>query len=113
VVEALHNGNVIPTNDGYFGVSSSYEAGTTVFDFSTVTDNPLIASPGHGQPFTTAPPLAAREVAWADLQGLDGGTKDDTWSSYWWNDYIWVNGGLDRPPTPGTPVATRRGFDVF
>jgi hypothetical protein len=108
----LHNGNVIPTNDGYFGVSSSYEGGTSVFDFSTVTENEPIPSPAHGQPFTTPPPLAAREVAWADLQGLDGRTKDDTWSSYWWNDYIWVNGGLDRT-SPGTPVATRRGFDVF
>jgi hypothetical protein len=108
----LHNGNVIPTNDGYFGVSSSYEGGTSVFDFSGVEDNPEIPSPGHGQPFTTVPPLAATEVAWADLQGLDGRTKDDTWSSYWYNDYIWVNGGLDRI-TPGTPVATRRGFDVF
>jgi len=109
---SLHNGNVIPTNDGYFGVSFSYEGGTSVFDFSSVTDNPLIASPEHGQPFTTPAPLAATEVAWADLQGLDGRTKDDTWSSYWWNDYIWVNGGLNRTG-PGTPVATQRGFDVF
>jgi hypothetical protein len=108
----MHNGNVIPTNDGYFGVSSSYEGGTSVFDFTGVTDLPEIPSPGHGQPFTTPPPLAGREVAWADLQGVDGRTKDDTWSSYWYNDYIWVNGGLDRT-TPGTPVATRRGFDVF
>jgi hypothetical protein len=108
----LHNGNVIPTNDGYFGVSSSYEGGTSVFDFTGVEDLPEIPSPPHGAPFPTPPPLAAREVAWADLQGADGRTKDDTWSSYWYNDYIWVNGGLDRT-TPGTPVATRRGFDVF
>ena len=108
----LHNGNVIPTNDGYFGVSSSYEGGTSVFDFSNVAENPLIESPQHGQPFTTTPPLVAEEVAWADLQSADGRTKDDTWSSYWFNDYIWVNGGLDRTG-PGTPVATRRGFDVF
>ena len=63
-------------------------------------------------PPTSVPPVVAREVAWADLQSLDGRTKDDTWSSYWWNDYIWVNGGLNRT-SPGTPVATRRGFDVF
>jgi hypothetical protein len=108
----LLSGNVIPTNKGYFGVASSYEGGTSVFDFSTVAENPPIESPGFGQPFTTPPPLAGREVAWADMQGLDGRTKDDTWAAYWWNDYIWVNGGLDRT-TPGTPVATRRGFDVF
>ncbi len=105
----LLNGNVIPTNDGYFGVSSSHEGGTSVFDFSTVAQNPLIESPGHGQPFTTTPPLVAREVAWADMQGLDGRSKDDTWSSYWFNDYIWVNGGLAR----GFQQGTQRGFDVF
>jgi hypothetical protein len=108
----LHNGNVIPTNDGYFGVSSSYEGGTSVFDFTGAQDNPEIPSPAHGQPFSTPPPLIGREVAWADLQSADGRTKDDTWSSYWYNDYIYVNGGLDRT-SPGTPVATRRGFDVF
>ncbi len=46
------------------------------------------------------------------MQNVDGRTKDDTWSSYWFNDYIWVNGGLARgPQTPGYP--TQRGFDVF
>jgi len=111
---SLHNGNVIPTNDGYFGVSSSYEGGTSVFDFSTVTENPLIESPPHGGSFAQTPPLVAREVAWADLQGTDGRTSDDTWSSYWFNDYIWVNGGLDRggSATTGRPN-TQRGFDVF
>lgn len=107
----LHNGNVIPTNDGYFGVSSSYQGGTSVFDFTSVTENPEIASPEHGQPFTTVPPIVAREVAWADMQGLDGRTRDDTWSSYWYNDYIWVNGGLQRF-APGGPNE-QRGLDVF
>ena len=107
----LHNGNVIPTNKGYFGVSSSYEGGTSVFDFSTVTENQPIASPGFGQPFTTQPPIAAREVAYADMQNGDGRGRDDTWSSYWWNDHIWVNTGLERgrPDDPNR----RRGFDVF
>ena len=109
----LHNGNVIPTNDGYFGVSSSYEGGTSVFDFTDVEDNPEIASPDHGQPFTTTPPLVATEVAYADLQSADGRSKDDTWSSYWFNDYIWVNGGLNRSSGTGPGYPTRRGFDVF
>ena len=115
----LHNGNVIPTNDGYFGVSSSYEGGTSVFDFSGVQEFPelppfpAVGTPPPGtMPPSPAPPLVGREVAWADLQSVDGRTKDDTWSSYWWNDYIWVNGGLNRT-SPGTPVATRRGFDVY
>ncbi len=40
----LHNGNVIPTNEGYFGVSSSYEGGTSVFDFD-----------GHREPVDREP----------------------------------------------------------
>ncbi len=45
------------------------------------------------------------------MQSVDGKGKDDTWSSYWWNDYIWVNGGLVR----GRPddAQRQRGFDVF
>ena len=82
-----------------------------MFDFSTVTENPLIPSPEHGQPFTTPPPLVGREVAYADMQSGDGRGRDDTWSSYWWNDYIWVNGGLERG-RPDDPQR-RRGFDVF
>ncbi len=81
---------MIPTNNGYFGATSSYQGGTSVFDFSTVTDNPLIPSPPHGGAFAEAPPLVAREVGYADMQSADGRTKDDTWSSYWYNDYIWV-----------------------
>ena len=108
---SLHNGNIIPTNEGYYGVSSSYEGGTSVFDFSSVTDNPLIPSPGHGEPFTTTPPQAAREVAYADMQNGDGKGRDDTWSSYWWNDYIWVNSGLVRGRADD-PIR-QRGFDVF
>ena len=108
----LHNGNVIPTNKGYFGVSSSYEGGTSVFDFSTVQENPQMApfEFGQQQP-ATAPPLVGREVAYADMQNGDGRGRDDTWSSYWWNDHIWVNGGLAR----GRPddANRNRGFDVF
>jgi len=108
----LHNGNVIPTNDGYFGVSSSYEGGTSVFDFSTVRQFPELPPFEHGQaPPVPAPPLVAREVAYADMQSVDGRGRDDTWSSYWFNDYIWVNGGLVR----GRPddEQRQRGFDVF
>ncbi len=109
---SLHNGNVIPTNEGYFGVSSSYEGGTSVFDFSNVRDFPELPPFQHGQARPeTAPPLAGREVAYADMQSGDGRGKDDTWSSYWWNDYIWVNGGLVRGRADDS--ARQRGFDVF
>ena len=108
----LHNGNVIPTNDGYFGVSSSYEGGTTVFDFTGVAKNPeiFLGAPAPGTPGdpSPVPPLVGREIAFFDAQGVDGRGRDDTWSSYWYNDRIFVNGGLGRPHNPGG-----RGFDVY
>jgi len=111
----LHNGNVIPTNEGYFGVSSSYEGGTSVFDFTNVREFPELPPFAHvpfGQPRpAVAPPLVGREVAYADMQNVDGAGKDDTWSSYWWNDYIWVNGGLVRGRADDG--LRQRGFDVF
>jgi hypothetical protein len=103
----MHNGNVIPTNEGYFGVSSAYEGGTSVFDFTGVEDNPPIFLE-HGSPTTAVPPLVAREIAFYDEQGVDGRGRDDVWSSYWYNDRIFANGGLGRPHNPGG-----RGFDVY
>ncbi|HEX2057968.1 MAG TPA: hypothetical protein VHI71_06325 [Actinomycetota bacterium] len=103
----MHNGNVIPTNDGYFGVSSAYEGGTSVFDFTGVQNNPEIFLE-HDSPMTPVPPTVAREVAFFDEQGVDGQGRDDVWSSYWYNDYIYANGGLGRPNNPGG-----RGLDVY
>ena len=103
----MHNGNVIPTNDGYFGVSSAYEGGTSVFDFTGVQDNPPIFLE-HDSPTTPVPPLVGREIAFFDAQGVDGRGRDDVWSSYWYNDRIFANGGLGRPHNPGG-----RGFDVY
>ena len=104
----LHNGNVIPTNDGYFGVSSAYEGGTSVFDFTGVQENVPIMDPVPGDTGDPVPPLVAREVAFYDQQGVDGRGRDDVWSSYWYNDRIFANGGLGRPNNPGG-----RGFDVY
>ena len=104
----MHNGNVIPTNDGYFGVSSAYEGGTSVFDFTGVQQNEPIMDPLPGESGDPVPPLVAREVAFFDEQGVDGRGRDDVWSSYWYNDRIFANGGLGRPHNPGG-----RGFDVY
>ena len=108
----MHNGNVIPTNDGYYGVSSAYEGGTSVFDFTGVQyNNPIfLDAPAPGTPGdpSPAPPTVAREVAFFDAQGIDGRGRDDVWSSYWYNDRIFANGGLGRPHNPGG-----RGFDVY
>ncbi|HVE64475.1 MAG TPA: hypothetical protein VNB94_11820 [Mycobacteriales bacterium] len=108
----MHNGNVIPTEEGYFGVSSAYEGGTSVFDFTGVQNNPeiFLDAPPPGDPGdpSPAPPVVAREVAFFDAQGVDGRGRDDVWSSYWYNDRIFANGGLGRPHNPGG-----RGFDVY
>ena len=108
----MHNFNVVPVNDNkaYIGVSSAYKGGTTVFDFSAAKN----AEPHEGSTLT-APPLG-REIGFYDAQcegdcaGEPGG-EADTWSTYWYNDYIWANDGLNRP-TPPQPKADR-GFDVF
>ncbi len=103
----MHNGNVIPTTEGYFGVSSAYEGGTSVFDFTGVQKNaPIFLE--HNSPMTPVPPTVAREIAFFDEQGVDGRGRDDVWSSYWYNDRIFANGGLGRPHNPGG-----RGFDVY
>ncbi|HWH28474.1 MAG TPA: hypothetical protein VNU26_05850, partial [Mycobacteriales bacterium] len=108
----MHNGNVIATEQGYFGVSSAYEGGTSVFDFTGVKDNPpiFLDAPAPGTPGdpSPAPPVVAREIAFFDQQGVDGRGRDDVWSSYWYNDRIYANGGLGRPHNPGG-----RGLDVY
>lgn len=84
-----HNGIFIPTEEGYFYVGAWYKAGTSVGDISN--------------PDGTAAP--APEIAFFDAQGVDGNSKADTWSTYWFNDFIYANDGLRFRPL--------RGFDVF
>lgn len=66
-----HQANVIPTSSGYIGVSAFWRGGTSVFDFTN--------------------PAAAREIAYFEPTGEDGGGSPETWSSYWYNDYIYVS----------------------
>jgi len=113
----LHNGNVIPTNDGYFGVSSAYEGGTSVFDFTGVQNLSEIVEPVVTP--ETQVPFFGREIAFFDAKAdcrtpappdTPAGAPnpkcvDDAWSSYWHNDYIYTSSGLDRPG--------KRGFDVY
>jgi hypothetical protein len=108
----MHNGNVIPTNEGYFGVSSAYQAGTSVFDFSDVQTFPEIFLPNQQPGTLTPPPFVGREVAFFDAKNDPGGPTgvDDAWSSYWHNDYVFVSSGLTNAS------ATRqgaRGLDVY
>ncbi len=83
-----HNGNVLPTLQDYWQVQAFYRGGTSVWDFSDV-ENPM-------------------ERAWADLDTSVG--NSDTWASYWYNDVIYTNGGLNRAPNPATG---NRGFEAY
>lgn len=83
-----HNGNVLPTTDGSRQqVQAFYQGGNSWFDF---TD-----------------PSAAREIGFADLEKKQLGAAD-SWSSYWYNDVLWVNGGLNRRGGSGN-----RGFEAY
>jgi hypothetical protein len=104
----MHNGNVIPTNEGYFGVSSAYQAGTSVFDFTGVQQFPEIVLPFVDPGTLPVPPFVGREVAFFDAKA-DGKGIDDVWSTYWHNDYLFASSGLPSPPArPGN-----RGLDVY
>ena len=81
----MHNGNVIPTNQGYYLVSAAYMGGDTVVDFTDPT-NPT-------------------EVAFADRSDAVGDA--DSWSTYWYNDHVYTNSGLGR-----RGADRNRGFDV-
>lgn len=101
-----HNGNVIPTNAGYVGVSSAYQAGTTVFDFSGVKSFPPIWTVDPSTP----PPTVAKEIAFYDAKNDPGGPTgvDNVWSSYWHNDYVYASSGIPSAARPGN-----RGLDVY
>jgi hypothetical protein len=82
-----HNGNVLPTTNGrYWQVQAFYQAGNSFLDF---TD-----------------PSAPQELGFSDLETAVGGA--DSWSSYWYNDVMYVNGGLNRRGPTGN-----RGFEAY
>ena len=107
----LHNFSVIPVNDNvrYIAVSSAYRGGTTVFDFTGAKTAQPITLPDPLNGFI--PPVApfANEIAWYDAKNGDGRGNDDAWSSYWYNNFIYVNGGLNRAPD----ASSSRGFDIY
>jgi len=81
-----HNGNVLPLRGRDVAVTSYYQGGNTVIDFTDL-DN-------------------VREIAWSDLE--EGTGLADSWSTYWYNGRVYANGGLNRRGTTGN-----RGVDVF
>lgn len=91
----MHNYNVIPTPLGYYLVSASNMAGTTVVDFN---------DPGD-----------AREIAYLDANPPDGpNTSASPWSSYWYDGYIYANDrarGVDSMFLQHPARAAARRFD--
>ena len=81
-----HNANVIPVKGRDIMTAAYYQGGDTVVDFTDL-DN-------------------VRERAYADLE--DGTGLADSWSTYWYNGRVYVNGGLNRRGATGN-----RGVDVF
>ena len=106
----MHNGNVIPTNKGYFGVSSAYQAGTSVYDFSNVEDFPEIFLPYAPPAGLAVPPTVASEIAFFDAKNDPSGPTgvDNAWSTYWHNNYLYASSGLPSATRPGN-----RGLDVY
>jgi hypothetical protein len=76
-----HIGNFVPINDRYVLPSAWYFGGTSAIEWTR------LASPAEMAYFEVEP-------------GTAGATNTDTWSTYWYNDYIYAN-----------DIA--RGFDTF
>jgi hypothetical protein len=109
---SMHNGNVITVSDeadGDFGVSSAYQGGTTVFDFSRAATFPEIVLP-EPPASPPVPPTVATEVAYFDAKNDPPAPigYDDVWSSYWFNDFIYASSGRVQAGRPGN-----RGLDVY
>lgn len=71
-----HNGQIIPVTDGrYLASLAYYQGGTSIVDFTN--------------------PAAPQEVGYIDTPNADA------WSSYWYNGYVFHNGGLHRRTATG------------
>ncbi|MGH2740641.1 MAG: LVIVD repeat-containing protein [Actinomycetota bacterium] len=65
----VHNYNVVPLRNRYLLVSSYYQGGTNVVDFTDPAD--------------------AFQVAWSDPQPIEPEADGGAWSSYWYNGFIY------------------------
>jgi hypothetical protein len=81
-----HNATVLPIRGRKLMSAAYYQGGNTLIDF---TD-----------------PSNIREVAYSDLEDTKG--MADSWSTYWYNGRIYVNGGLGRQG-----ASANRGVDLF
>jgi hypothetical protein len=82
-----HNGSVLPTKAGrYVYVQAFYQGGTSFYDFTNQA--------------------APKERGFADLEDELGAA--DSWSTYWYNGTVFVNGGLNR-----RGETANRGFEAY
>jgi hypothetical protein len=96
---SMHQGNYVPTADGYFSVNAWYEYGVDVIDWSD--------------------PFDPEEVAVFDLGG-EHPADSDNWSAYWYEGpslpepslTIYGTDGVEDPPTGEGFQVFRAGTDV-
>jgi hypothetical protein len=91
---SVHQGNFVPTSDGYFSVNAWYMGGANVIDWTDVED--------------------PQEVAFYDKAPF-GATGSDNWSVYWYEGPSLSGDSLTLYGTDGVhaPSNTRGGFQVF
>ncbi len=86
-----HNGNILPVKDRYLQVQAFYQGGNSFYDFTNLT--------------------APQELAWSDLETRAGSA--DSWSTYWYNGVVYVNGGLNRRNSGTGASDGNRGFEAY
>jgi hypothetical protein len=81
-----HNGNVLPIEGRYLQTQAFYQGGNSFYEFTDLT-NPV-------------------EIGFSDRETRVG--KSDSWSTYFYNGVMYVNGGLNRAGQNGN-----RGFEAY
>jgi hypothetical protein len=89
-----HIMNFVPINDRLVLPSSWYSGGTSVINWTN------LASPSEMAHFEVEPGAA----------GSSDAAQTNTWTSYWYNDFIYTNDGGNTPPANN---GGQRGFEVF
>ncbi len=92
-----HIMNFVPINGRYVLPSSWYSGGTSVIDWSNPT-NPV--------------EIAHFEVEPGPLGNFDP-AQTNTWTTYWYNDFMYTADGGATPNAAGTTNGGQRGFEVF
>ena len=98
-----HNYNALPMEDRYVLTSAFYEAGTGIVDFSEVANR---------QPSPVPQPVG-EEIAYFDPENADGKGQGNTWSSYWYKDYVYgndINRGVDVFRYTGNQISGARAL---